>query len=295
MKLKRISLLILSLVLVLTLSSVTSALTSDPVAFDEVWSELYDLGEAERADIYAEWRSRDDYPAALQVTEAASSPILLAGDIAEHHLDLPSTDTPWLIHIEDVYLNPSDPDLVQVKISDKPSGEGSIDVITPNDFIDQGGGITVDPYSYPPQIKINAGTTQLMHTPQFVLSIEAPIDTVIAKGSLPLKLQNFQGHRLDLKLQGDYQLDLSGVQLEELKLEATGYGKFNLSGNATFASIDLSGSMAFDASGLYTSKLHARLDGPLTALFGGGNQSILEVRNTLDISPPTGELIRLDS
>lgn len=295
MKFMRNRLFLATLIILITLTNSTLALTHDPIAFDEVWSELYLLDDNERADIYAEWRSREDYPAALQVTEAASSPIHLEGDIKEHHLDLPATDTPWLVHIEDVNIDPSDPDLVQVVIIDKPSGEGSIDVTTPSGFIDQGGGITVDPYSYPPQVKINSGTTQLMHAPQFIVTIEAPIDAVVAKASLPLKLLNFQGQRLDLKLQGDYQLDLANIQLDELKIQATGYGTFKLAGNANYASIDLSGSMEYDSTSLSTTKLHARLDGPLSARFGESTQSILEVRDILEISPPNGELIRLNN
>lgn len=294
MKLKPISLPILILIMILGLSGSVLALTSDPAAFDEVWNELYYLDEAERANAYAEWRDRAEYDATLSAPEPTAAPVFLAGDIEEHRLSLPATDTPWLIHIEDFNLNPTDPDLVQIEIIDTPSGEGSVYVITPNDFIDQGGSITVDPYSFPPQVKINSGTTQLLHAPQFIMIIEAPIDRVVANASLPLRLLNFQGQRLDLDLQGDYLLDLSVVQLEELKIEASGYGRFKLSGNIDYASVDLNGSMELDATGLSTKKLHARLDGPMVAKFGDSEQSILEARDTVEIAPPNGDLIRLD-
>lgn len=294
MKLKRICLLLLILATMFKFSGSALALTSDPEAFDEVWSELFSLDDNERANSYTEWRSREEYQGSPLVPQANSTPILLAGDIEEHHLDLPETEHPWLIHIEDFNLAISDPELVHIKIIDAPSGGGSINVVTPNDFIDLGGSITVDPYSHPPQVKIKAGSPQLMQAAQFTITIKAPVATVVADASLPLQLLNFQGSRLDLLLQGDYHLDLQDAHLEELKIEAVGYGDFKLSGHVDYVSTDLSGSMEFDSTELSTKKLHARLDGPMSAHFGDSEQSILEVRGTMDITPPGGDLIRLD-
>lgn len=292
MKLKLISLLTLVILLTFIIASPAMALTSDPIAFDQIWSELSILDETERANFYAEWLSQEPYPVTAPIAQTASS-IALAGDIEEHSLSLPATETPWLITIENFNLYPSDPNLVQIQIIDKPSGEGNISVKTPNDFMDQGGNITVDPYSYPPQINISSSSAQPLYASQFIINITAPVDSVIARASLPLYLSDFQGSRLDLDLQGDYHLDLQNIQLEELKLGINGSGKLKLSGYVNYASLNLMGTLEFDSTELVTKKLHSRLAGSISARFGEGEQSILEVRGMADISPPSGDLIRL--
>ena len=169
--LKFSSFMIVLICLFLAVSPPVQALTTDAVAFDEVWSELSAQDENKLKETSVTWQSDEAPSELIAVDYDQESPIVLEGDVEEHVMTLPETNTPWLIEFDQFYLAASNPDLVKVELKDCPLGPGSIRVETPSSFIDQGGAITVDPYSDPPQIKVSSGFTQLMNANHFILEL----------------------------------------------------------------------------------------------------------------------------
>jgi hypothetical protein len=146
---------------------------------------------------------------------------------------------------------------------------------------------------------------ELRPTRPIKLSVVTPkLDLIAASGGVKVKAQASASRKFTLEGNGGTEIDVRGIDAEDLVVDLTGGGEAKLSGRAKSASFDLSGGVVLDAHGLgvETAKINASggvdariaVSKEITGDMAGGVSLRVKGRPSIKVESTGGSAIRTD-